>query len=158
MFEKVNILSLEVSSVVGCFADTLGRFSICKNHVFSVRLFTWIHGILWTNLVCRQVITARKITCFLCVYSPVFVHEFTGFCELFCLDTCLPHVKSRSFRKCIHHFSVREFTGFCEQMWCFYTCFPHVKLWVYVCKIMFSARVFTCFPTVNSPDSPKKNI
>ena len=101
----------------------------------------WIHEFNWLN-------------------SRISVREFTGFCEqIWCVDTHLPHVKSRVFPfvkirvicTCIYIIVVREFARFCEQIWCVDTWLSHVKS-----RVFCSLRLFTCVLYVNLRDSVNK--
>ena len=143
-----------------------------------------------------------QFTCFRYVNSRDSVDKFGVSTRVYCSwnHEFFHSWKTRVFCTCIHLIAVREFTGFCRQIWCVDTClllvksrvFPFVKntcflhvyspdcrTWIHgilstnlVCrhvftareitsfsiseKHVFSARVFTWLPYVNSRDSVNK--
>ena len=142
------------------FSKWIHQFNWFNSRVFG----TWIHGILSTNLVCRHVFTAREITSFSIREKHVFsarvftwlpyvnsrdsVDKFGVSTRVYCSwnHEFFHSWKTRVFCTCIHLIAVREFTGFCRQIWCVDTCLMLVK-----------SRVFpfvknTCFLHVYSPD------
>ena len=136
----------------------------CFLHVYSPDCRTWIHGILSTNLVCRHVFTAREITSFSIREKHVFsarvftwlpyvnsrdsVDKFGVSTRVYCSwnHEFFHSWKTRVFCTCIHLIAVREFTRFCQQIWCVDTCLLLVK------SRVFPFVRITCFLYVYSPD------